>query len=72
MSPKIEIGLFQYIVWENLISIQWVKQGLDQPIHPPCKARVLVYPSFKDSLEAVEGKCDSRDSDQTEPLCRLI
>ena len=23
--PKIEIGLFQYIVWESLFSIQWVK-----------------------------------------------
>ena len=23
--PKIEIGIFQYIVWESLFSIQWVK-----------------------------------------------
>ena len=38
----------------------WVtSKDLDQPVHPPSMARVLVYPSF-DSLEAVEGTCDQR------------
>ena len=31
----------------------------DQPVDPPSKASVLVYPSL-DSLEAVEGTCDQR------------
>ena len=31
----------------------------DQPVHPPCIARVLVYPSL-DSPEAVDGTCDQR------------
>ena len=37
-------------------------KDLDQPVHPPSKARVLVYLSL-DSLEAVEGTCDQLWSD---------
>ena len=33
-TPKIEIGLFQYIVWASLFSIQWVKV-----MHPSCLTR---------------------------------
>ena len=35
------------------------KKDTDQPVYPPCVARVLVYPAL-DSLEAVKGTCDQR------------
>ena len=34
-------------------------KDLDQPVHPPSMARILVYPSL-DSLESVDGTCDQQ------------
>ena len=43
----------------------------DQPVHPPNKARALIYPFF-DGPEAVKDTCDYEVSDQTEQMRRVI
>ena len=41
---------------------------LDQPVHPPSMARILVYPS----LDSPEAHAISEDSDQTALVRSLI